>query len=84
LPKSLAETFWRVTGVSPADGLKVHGEPSRDAPVVHTFQAHSGCIRLAGGCQKPWCQVSFPTSAGERIGWVDSKNLAPSEAYCGR
>lgn len=84
LPRSLSDAYWRVTGVASDDGLKVHGEPSRDAPVVHTFEARAGCIRLAGGCQKPWCQVSFPTSSGERVGWVDSKNLAPSDAYCGR
>jgi uncharacterized protein YraI len=84
LPRSLSQAYWRVTGVAAADGLRVHGEPSLDAPVVHVFEAQSGCIRLAGGCQKPWCQVKFPTGAGERIGWVDSKYLAPSEGPCAR
>ncbi len=84
LPRRLSQAYWRVTGVAAADGLKVHGEPSLNAPVVHVFEAQSGCIRLAGGCQKPWCQVKFPTGGGERIGWVDSKNLAPSGGPCGR
>jgi uncharacterized protein YraI len=84
LPRGLSQAYWRVTGVTAADGLRVHGEPSLDAPVVHVFEAQSGCIRLAGGCQKPWCQVRFPTGAGDRIGWVDSKYLAPAEGPCGR
>ncbi len=76
-------TYWRVTGVSQGDTLKVHDGPSAYASVVHAFSAQSGCIRLAGTCQKPWCQVAFPASGGERVGWVDSRHLAPSEAVCG-
>lgn len=75
---------WRVTGVAAADGLKVHEEPSPQAPVVHVFEPQAACIKLAGGCQKPWCQVKFPTGGGERVGWVDSKNLTPAEGPCGR
>lgn len=75
--------YWRVTGVAD-DGLKVHGEPSDHAPVVHVFEAQASCIRLAGGCRKPWCQVAFPTGGGDRVGWVDSKNLAPSNRACAR
>ena len=39
----------------------------------------AACIKLGGGCQKPWCQVKFPTGGGDRVGWVDSKHLAPAE-----
>jgi uncharacterized protein YraI len=84
LPRNLSQAYWRVTGVASADGLRVHGEPSLDAPVVHVFEAQSACIRLAGGCRKPWCQVKFSTGAGERIGWVDSKYLVPAEGPCTR
>jgi uncharacterized protein YraI len=76
--------YWRVTGVATSDGLKVHGDPSPGAPVVHVFEAEASCIRLAGGCQKPWCQVKFPVGSGEQVGWVDSNKLAPSEERCGR
>ena len=75
---------WRVTGVAPADGLKVHEEPSLQAPVVHVFEPQAACIKLAGGCQKPWCQVKFPTGGGDRVGWVDSKHLAPADGPCSR
>ena len=50
-------THWRVTGTAATDGLKVHEEPSLQAPVVHVFEPQAACIKLAGGCQKPWCQV---------------------------
>ena len=86
VPRRLSQlpAYWRVIGVAAADGLKVHGEPSLGAPVIHVFEAQAGCIRLAGGCRKPWCQVKFPTGGGERIGWVDSQNLAPAQGACGR
>ncbi len=73
LPRKLSQlpAYWRVIGVAPADGLKVHGEPSLDAPVVHVFEAQAGCIHLAGGCRKPWCQVKFPAGGGEHVGWVE-------------
>jgi uncharacterized protein YraI len=76
--------YWRVTGVAAADGLRVHGEPSANAPVVHVFEPQAACIKLAGGCQKPWCQVKFPTGGGDGVGWVDSKHLAPASGACGR
>ena len=76
--------YWRVTGVAASDGLKVHGEPSLNAPIVHVFEPQAGCIKLAGGCQKPWCQVRFPTGGGDQVGWVDSKNLAPAGGGCSR
>jgi uncharacterized protein YraI len=75
---------WRVTGVAPADGLRVHEEPSLQAPVVHVFEPTAACISLGAGCQKPWCQVKFPTGSGDRVGWVDSKYLVPADGPCGR
>ena len=77
-------SHWRVTGVAAADGLKVHEQPSPQAPVVHVFEPTAACIKLGGGCQKPWCQVKFPTGGGDRVGWVDSKHLVPAEGLCGR
>jgi uncharacterized protein YraI len=76
--------YWRVTGVAEGESLKVRDAPSPQAVVVHAFEPQSGCIKLAGGCQKPWCQVKFPGLSGDRVGWVDSKNLAPADAACGR
>ena len=86
MPRKMPQlpAYWRVTGVAADDGLKVHGEPSPGSPVVHVFEAQSACIRLAGGCQKPWCQVKFPSGGGDRVGWVDSKNLVPAEGGCSR
>jgi uncharacterized protein YraI len=80
-PRNLP-TYWRVTGVSQGESLKVHEAPSTDASVVHAFSAQSGCIRLAGSCRKPWCQVAFPVQSGAGVGWVDSRHLAPSDASC--
>ena len=75
-------SYWRVTGVAEGESLRVHEEPSTAASVVHAFEPQTGCIKLAGGCQKPWCQVKFPGLSGDRVGWVDSKHLAPSETAC--
>jgi uncharacterized protein YraI len=83
--RSQLPTYWRVTGVAEGESLKVHEGPSPSASVVHAFEPQSGCIKLAGGCHKPWCQVAFAGLNGDRIGWVDSKHLAPSpsESVCG-
>lgn len=77
-------TYWRVTGVSEGESLKVREAPSSQASVVHAFEPESGCIKLAGTCRKPWCQVAFAGISGDRVGWVDSKNLAPSQTACDR
>jgi uncharacterized protein YraI len=74
--------YWRVTGVAEGESLKVHDGPSPSTSVVHAFEPQSGCIRLAGGCQKPWCQVKFPGLSGDRVGWVHSKHLAPAATGC--
>lgn len=74
--------YWQVTGVAEGESLKVHDGPSPATAVVHAFEPQSGCIKLTGGCQKPWCQVKFPGLSGDRVGWVDSKNLAPSSSAC--
>src|SRR6478736_2776735 len=75
-------SYWRVTGVAEGESLRVHDGPSATASVVHAFEPDSGCIKLTGGCQKPWCQVKFPGLNGERVGWVDSKHLAPASGTC--
>jgi SH3-like domain-containing protein len=75
--------YWQVTGVEEGESLMVHEGPSASAPVVHAFEPQSGCIKLAGTCQKPWCQVMFPGLSGARVGWVDSKHLAPASTGCG-
>jgi SH3-like domain-containing protein len=75
-------SYWQVTGVAEGESLKVHDAPSPSASVVHAFEPQTGCIKLAGGCQKPWCQVKFPGLSGDRVGWVDSKHLAPSGTSC--
>jgi uncharacterized protein YraI len=75
-------SYWQVTGVAEGESLKVHDGPSPSTSVVHAFEPQTGCIKLAGGCQKPWCQVKFPGQSGERVGWVDSKNLAPASGAC--
>jgi hypothetical protein len=74
--------YWRVTGVAAGSRLSVHDAPSASATVVHALASHATCIKLAGGCRKPWCRVRVPSPAGEQTGWVDSKHLAPSDAHC--
>lgn len=76
--------YWRITGMAEGESLKVHAAPSAQASVVHAFEPESGCIRLASACRKPWCQVAFPGLSGDRLGWVDAKNLAPSQEACSR
>ena len=76
--------YWRVTGMMEGDSLQVHEGPSAQTAVVHAFEPQSGCIKLAGTCRKPWCQVSFPGLAGDRTGWVDANKLEPSPEECGR
>ena len=73
---------WKVTGVAEGESLKVHDSPSGDGAVVHAFEPQSSCIKLTGACRKPWCQVAFPGLSGDRVGWVDSKHLAPASEAC--
>src|SRR5262249_26572738 len=75
-------SYWRVTGVAEGESLKVHEAPSSTASVIHAFEPQSACIKLAGSCQKPWCQVTFPGLNGDRLGWVNANNLAPSRSAC--
>jgi len=75
-------SYWQVTGVAEGESLKVHEAPSSTASVVHAFEPQSACIKLAGSCQKPWCQVTFPGLNGDRLGWVNANNLAPSRSAC--
>lgn len=71
-----------MTGMPEGESLKVHDAPSATAPVVHAFEPQTGCIKLAGSCQRPWCQVAFPGLSGDRVGWVDSNHLAPAPSAC--
>ena len=75
-------SYWQVTGVADGESLKVREAPSATASVVHAFEPQSGCIKLAGSCQKPWCQVTFPGLNGDRLGWVNANNLTPSRSAC--
>jgi uncharacterized protein YgiM (DUF1202 family) len=75
-------SYWQVTGMPEGESLKVHEAPSTTARVVHAFEPQSACITLAGSCQKPWCQVTFPGLNGDRLGWVNAHNLAPSHSAC--
>jgi SH3-like domain-containing protein len=74
--------YWQVTGVGEGESLKVHDAPSATASVVHAFEPQTVCIKLASGCQKPWCQVTFPGLNGDRVGWVNANHLAPSHSAC--
>ncbi|HKD56685.1 MAG TPA: SH3 domain-containing protein [Hyphomicrobiaceae bacterium] len=75
-------SYWQVTGMPEGESLKVHEAPSTTATVVHAFEPQSACIKLAGSCQKPWCQVMFPGLNSDRLGWVNAHNLAPSHRAC--
>jgi hypothetical protein len=70
--------YWQVTGMAEDESLKVHDQPSATAPVIHAFEPQTGCIKLAGSCQKPRCQVTFPGLSGDRVGWVEPNHLAPA------
>ena len=73
-----------MTGIAANDVLLVRNAPTQQAPVVYVFAPRATCIVFVGGCQKPWCQVKFPTGGGDRVGWVDSNHLAPADGPCGR
>ena len=55
-------SYWRVT-----ESLKVHDAPSATPSVVHAFEPQTGCVKLAGSCRKPWCQVTFPGLNGDQL-----------------
>jgi len=75
-------THYRVTGVAANAVLLVRSGPKDEAPVVYVFSPRATCIAYIGACQKPWCQVQYPTEQGPRVGWVDARFLAPSEESC--
>jgi len=75
-------SHWRVTGVADHEVLLVRNNPSPLAPVVYVYAPRATCIVLAGGCQRPWCQVQIPAQGGQQTGWVDSKFLAPADEPC--
>jgi len=75
-------SHWRVTGIAPNDVLLVRNAPTQQAPVVYVFAPRATCIVYVGGCQKPWCQVQFPSQDGAQTGWVDARFLAPADDRC--
>jgi uncharacterized protein YraI len=75
-------SFWRVVGVASNDVLMVRTAPSQQAPVAHVYPPAAACVVGMGGCQGPWCQVRIPAREGHQIGWVDAKQVAPSNAAC--
>jgi SH3-like domain-containing protein len=74
---------WRVTGVAANAVLMVRGGPRDEAPVVFVYSPRATCIVYLGNCQKPWCQVQYPSDQGPRTGWVDARFLTPSNESCG-
>ena len=75
-------SYWRVTGVAANDVLMVRTGPSQQAPVAHVYPPNAACVMGVGECQGPWCQVRIPAREGDQIGWVDAKQVAPSDAAC--
>jgi SH3-like domain-containing protein len=73
---------WRVTGVAANAVLMVRSGPKEEAPVVYVYSPRAACIVYVGNCQKPWCQVQYPTEQGPRMGWVDARFLSPSDEAC--
>jgi|GEM_PF-2949405 len=79
---SAVPKHWRVTGVPANSVLFVRGGPKEESPVVFVYSPRATCIVYVGGCQKPWCQVQYPTDQGPRVGWVDARFLTPAEDAC--
>jgi hypothetical protein len=73
---------WRVTGVAANAVLMVRSGPKEEAPVVYVYSPRATCIVYIGNCEKPWCQVQYPTEQGPRTGWVDARHLTPSDEAC--
>jgi SH3-like domain-containing protein len=74
--------YWRVVGVASNDVLMVRTAPSRQAPVAHVYPPNAACLVGVGACQEAWCQVRIPTRDGPQVGWVDARQVAPSNAAC--
>lgn len=74
--------FWRVVGVASNDVLMVRTAPSQQAPVAHVYPPTAACVVGMGECQGPWCPVRIPVRDGYQAGWVDAKQVAPSNAAC--
>ncbi len=73
---------FRVTGVAANAVLMVRSGPKEEATVVYVYSPRATCIVYVGNCQKPWCQVQYPTEQGPRMGWVDARFLTPSDEAC--
>jgi SH3-like domain-containing protein len=75
-------SYWRVVGVAANDVLMVRTAPSREAPVAHVYPPTAACVVGIGECRGPWCQVRIPVREGYQVGWVDGRQVAPSNAVC--
>ena len=80
--RTLQTSFWRVVGVASNDVLMVRTSPSRQAPVAHVYPPGAACVVGIGECRGPWCQVRIPGREGYQVGWVDARQVAPSDATC--
>jgi SH3-like domain-containing protein len=75
-------SYWRVVGVASNDVLMVRTAPSQQAPVAHVYPPTAACLVGIGRCQGPWCQLRIPGRDGDQVGWVDARQVAPSNAAC--
>jgi SH3-like domain-containing protein len=80
--RALQASYWRVIGVASNDVLMVRTAPSQQAPVAHVYPPTAACLVGIGECRGPWCQVSIPAREGYQVGWVDARQVAPSDAPC--
>ena len=79
---ALANELMAVVGVASYDVLMVRTAPSQQAPVAHVYPPTAACVVGMGECQGSWCQVRIPARDGYQVGWVDAKQVAPSNAAC--
>lgn len=61
-----------VHDIEPPDGLNVHANPTKAAPVTGRFPAKACGIKLIGTCVEDWCEMTL----GTLTGWVDSRFVA--------
>jgi SH3-like domain-containing protein len=80
--RALQASYWRVVGVASNDVLMVRTAPSQQAPVAHVYPPTAACLVGIGECRGLWCQVSIPAREGYQVGWVDARQVAPSDAPC--
>lgn len=73
--------WWQVSLNRAGSSLRVHSQPSTDAPIVGRFQ-NGAPLRNAGGCRmvsgERWCSVT--SVAGNVTGWVAGTFLSEGSA----